>query len=367
MVRRDPTGAWSAPIAISASGARDPAVAMGPDGLAVVVWQRQPPGDAEQVEAVIATPDGDWSAVTVLSSPRVRAREPQVGVSAGGTVVAAWRRDLTGERAGIERVERSANGTWTAPELIDGSEGGARRPRLAVALDGSAAIAWEARRGGVDGDDGTVAVAVRDVDGRWSHAQVVSSAGSKAREPDVAAGRDATVVVAWIGKDAAGFGTFAAVRRAGAWTPPAELARGDDKPHEIARPGPLGPIVDTALLIDGSTAVAWTLDAGGDAAVAVAIGRDGTWGAPMRLSRAPSAGGAQVAPGPAGSLVVGWEEIDGGLLRVRTARVDGTVVTGCSDLDSVVTQSAAIRLGGGTVPVAVYLDLRRSTVMEGTP
>ena len=367
VVVRDGTGTWSRPVAVSASGARDPAVAMGPDGTAAVVWQRQTPGDPEHVEGVVAAAGGEWEPVTQISAPDVRAREPQVGVAADGTTIVAWRRDLPHDQAAVETTTRSVDGEWSVPTVLPGSAGGVRRPRLSVALDGSAAIAWEARRGDVDGDDDGVGAAVRSPEGTWSRAGLVSAPTRAAREPDVAAGRDGTAIVAWLARDGGGYGAFAIQRRDGAWTTPELIGRGNGKPHEIARPGRVDTAVDTAVLVDGGLAAGWTLDVAGDAVVQVALNRGGTWAAPVRLSRNRLAGGVQVAPGPAGSLLVAWEEVDGGLLRTRSAHVVAGVAGVCTDTDSAVTQGAAARLGGGALPVVAYIDLRRSTIMAGTP
>jgi hypothetical protein len=113
-----------------------------PHGRTTVAWR---PNEGP-IEVVTRWVDGTWSAVHALDEglPGFGFRsEPQVGADADGRVTAVWSwsngRDT---RQMVLVASRSATGRWTAPVRISPAGVRARDPRLAVAADGTVAIAW---------------------------------------------------------------------------------------------------------------------------------------------------------------------------------------------------------------------------------
>src|SRR5918999_2007133 len=123
--------AWSAPVPVSGPGASDAAVAAGDRGRVAAVWIEN--GNA--VGALAGTPPVPLSAGGGGSAPSI-----DIGVN--GVAYAVW------EQNGDVRAARLEGATWTAvpapldidPARVAGT--GAARPRVAVAADGSAIVAW---------------------------------------------------------------------------------------------------------------------------------------------------------------------------------------------------------------------------------
>lgn len=344
---------WSPIRQISEVDARLPAAAVTPDGSALIAWQGFD-GDRAVIRLARHGEDG-WSTGRIVSPPGVSAREPQLAVDGSGRATVAWLADAGGLRSTVMVAAEDDAGRMSPPTTV-GPPLKNRRLRLSLAVDGTAAMAWQA-----DGPDRGAYVAVRS-DGRWSAATRVSPAGHEALEPAVAAGRDGTASAIWVtAHDGARIETtdFAA----GTWGPATTLDNGDDRPREIARPGraDTGPAI--ALLPNGAAAV-WSRHSADGAWVRAALRRPGArWSTPIDLSRpGAAAGGATLAQQPGAHAAAGWEEIDAGLLRVRIQDL-GTGGAGCVDLAPATGESAGVRLVGGGAATAVYVDLNRGRVL----
>ena len=359
-IRHD--GTWSTPADLSAPSARDPSVAMTPGGHGFVAWQA-PTGDGRDVILVAERElDGSWSEPVPVSRPDARSRRPQVATDARGRAIVAWVRDTTGQNAVVEVAERAGSRRWGTPQELSDADLRARRPRLAVAPDGRAALVWEERVG----DRGSVAAATRRPDGTWTPATRLSGSMESAREPDVAIGPRGDATAVWIGEDTGGVGAFAAESVAGGpWSPAIRLGTGDDTPRELSRPERAETGADVAVLPNREALAVWSVFDDGTNRVRLATrSADGSWRTPIDLSAARNeSGGAQVAALAGGGGIVAWEEVDGGLLRVRTVRVGaGDVARPCADLAAGRAEYAAIRLTGGSAPTAVMINLNRGRV-----
>ena len=353
---------WTASTSLSRAGARDPSVAMDPAGDAIAVWERQPVGMPRTIEASTAGPDGTWRSPVMVSAPGASAHDARVAVDGTGRAVVAWRRDTTGADAVIEVAEERADGTWGMPHAISAGGARARRPRLAVAPNGEAAIVWEQR---VDRNH-AVAAATRDAAGTWSGPALVSAGVRGDQEPDVAIGPLGFAVAVWIGRDDAGIGVFAAEHADGStWSAPQAVGRGSDRPRELARPGRADTGADVAVLPDGRAVVAWTVVQDDANRLGTAIrDADGRWSAPAGQPGAGGpAGGVQVAPVAGGGALLAWEELDGGLIRARVQRITaGDGAERCADLSSARSETGGVRLAGGSDPAAVFIDFNRGRV-----
>jgi len=353
---------WTAAAALSRDGARDPSVAMDPAGNAIAVWEWQPVGKARTIEMSTASPDGTWRSPTMVSTPGASAHDAQVAVDGRGRAVAAWRRHTNGADAVIEVVAQRTDGTWDMPRAISADGARARRPRLAVAPNGAAALVWEQRLHG----NHVVATATRDPAGTWSDPAVVSVGVRGSREPDVAVSPLGAAVVVWIGRDRQGIGVFVSERADGAaWSPPRAIGRGSDRPRELARPGRADTGADVATLADGRVVAAWTLVEDGANRLGTAIrDADGHWDPPAgRPGPGGPAGGAQVAPVAGGGALLAWEELDAGLIRTRVRRIAVEGSAGrCADLSPARSETGGVRLAGGSAPAAVFIDLNRGRV-----
>lgn len=223
---------------------------------------------------------------------------------------------------------------WSAPERVspEGSEG--RSPAVAVGPSETAAVAW------VHGSwrQRTIAVAVRDADGRWDRPVRVSRRGGLAIDPQVAVDAAGRVTVVWrqtAGRQTLRIGGRRVVRRVwvaqarrrdadGGWGPVVTLS-----PPRLKVGAPSLGVDD-----DGRAVVAWhwgtgssPLRSGFVGQVQVATFDGAAWSRPRRVSgvgacreeRRPA-----VAVGPAGHAVVRWQcDVRGGSTTFAVARTPG--------------------------------------------
>lgn len=360
---RDAAGTWAPTRPLSARFARDPAIAVDPSGVAVAAWQLPKAEATTSVQVTSYSRERGWSEVSDVSPAGAHAREPQVAVTGAGTVVLVWRRDAPGPtQTVLEVVERRPDGQWDRPRTLSDPTARATRPRLAMSPTGSAALVWEQKADGRN----TVMAATRTPDGLWSQAESLSTPTSRDQEPDVAIDARGNASAVWIGETDAGASVFAASHPdRGSWSSPTVIGRGSAVPHETPRPGRADTGADIALLPDSRAVAVWTIvDGDTNRAQSAATDPSGTW-LPANSLSAPGvvASGVQVASLAGGSAIAGWEELDGGLLRARVARLDGQGrPAACTDLTGEPTDSGAVRVVGGSAPSAVFVDFNRSRV-----
>jgi hypothetical protein len=124
-------GGWTAPVALSAGGTTEAAIAAGDRGRLAVAWIQ----DGIVYGALVGAPAAQLSAGGGAANLAM-----EMGVN--GVAYAVW------AQAGDVRAARLAGGTWEAvPAPVDvdparAAGAGALRPKVAVAADGSALVVW---------------------------------------------------------------------------------------------------------------------------------------------------------------------------------------------------------------------------------
>jgi hypothetical protein len=162
-IRSAADGTWSPPRDLSGDGARRPAVALAPNGSAVVAWDRD-----GNLEAAVGDTSGVFSTPLVLAVG-TGARFPAVAVNAAGDAVVTW---FAGS---VMLAERPAGGAFGPPRAIS-DEGGLPvnnslgAPVIAVTDQGRAIAAWRRQIGGAF----RVEAAVRPAGSDWGAATVLS-------------------------------------------------------------------------------------------------------------------------------------------------------------------------------------------------
>lgn len=347
-------GAWSPVHLLGGENARDPAVAMTPDGTAFVALQTY---DTDHRARVGVSSDADgWRTTTYVSPLDVTARTPSIGFDTTGRGIAVWQVDRSTTSTEIQVAERSPSGTWSEPRALS-APGRVGTPHLAVASDGSAVVSWH----GQAGRRSRIWAATRRADGTWTDAAPLSSSVSYAVDPGVAALRDGDAAVSWI--EVTGDAAKVDVARTtdGEWEPPTTVDTADEGPREMSRPGRAEMAPALAYAPDGRLTVAWATTRNGTTQVsATRTDADGRLVPKHALSRpGEQAGGVTAARAPGGATIIGWEEIDHDLLRARVRIGDAR----CRDLAPPDGESGGVRMAGGTAPVAVYIDLNRGRIM----
>jgi hypothetical protein len=108
---------------------------MNATGAAVITWVNR----ERELQAVYRPADGPFSKPETVSP--VRASFPDLAVAADGTAALAWDQKFTKGRA-IEVAVRPPGGTFQAPIVLSTS---GSSPRVAVSSNGGVAVVWETR------------------------------------------------------------------------------------------------------------------------------------------------------------------------------------------------------------------------------
>lgn len=351
-VRTRPAGgSWSPVVRVAGPHSHDPAVAIDANDRPWVAVS----GHADGLPAVIVASGPTWTPTT-LSVGQANARKPQIGASDGALIV-VWLSFVDGRR-GVVSVSELAHGTWSPPRSLSQPQDGIDELALSVAPSGSAVATWTAGR-----RDRTAAAVVRTPNGIWSSPMVLSTHDTVAIETAPVA-TDSSGWAVWTEAKRDNSSASVRVRKFDGvrWTAAVALDRSSTGPRQMARPGqsPLGP--SATKLADGGVVAAWTLGDGSNSVVRARIVRPS--GRPGRLHQMSQASSQAGAPRAAvlgdGTPVAAWEEIDGGLLRVRYQRL--TETAGCVDVTGEPTETSSISVAGGRRPLIAFVDLRRSRV-----
>jgi len=188
-----------ADLIAAAEIAAGPDVDVGPDGTATVVWSARSGGEFDVFARRIAA-DGTRGPVRQLSAAGGDALEPRVAVAPNGTAIVAWSRwDGTNFRLQERRI--APGGTpEEATRTLSGPGQNAIAPQVDIAADGEATVVWKRF------DGFRYLVLVRHVlpDGTTDPAsQRLSEAGQDAVEPDVAVAPDGSATAVWSRYDGA--------------------------------------------------------------------------------------------------------------------------------------------------------------------
>jgi hypothetical protein len=127
---------FGAPVALPGAGsASQVSVVEDQSGARVAVWT-----DGTRILGAQAPADGPFGARTVLSGPGT-ARDPQLALSADGTVLAGWVRNM-GAGNVMEVAARAPGGAFGTPVAVSGAGEGAFSPRLVASSAGEVVAVW---------------------------------------------------------------------------------------------------------------------------------------------------------------------------------------------------------------------------------
>ncbi len=303
-------GPWVTPaVDLSAAGeqAYNPNVAVGPDGTATAVWERNS-GTKRIVQASTRPPRGGFGGPVDVSAVDQVALDPQVAVAPDGTTTAVWQ-SSNGPVSIVQASTRPPGGTFGSPVDLSAAGKFAHLPQLAVAQDGTTTVIWQLS--GVS--DRIVQARTRPPGGTFGSVVDLSATGELSDSPDVAVASDGTTTAVWRRDDGTDKVVQASTRPpGGAFGSPVDLSAAggnvDDEPR-------------VAVASDGTTTVVWT----DTSAQTTTRPPGGTFGSVVDLSAAgQSALDAQVAVAPDGTTAATWYRSDGTDDRVQlTTRPPG--------------------------------------------
>lgn len=185
--------AQPADISAAAEIAAGPDLAVAPDGTATVVWSSRGGGGFNVFARRIA-PDGTPEAVQQLSLSGQDALAPRVAVAPDGTATVAWMRS-DGNDFRIQARRIGPDGTpEEATRTLSGPDQDAEAPQVDVAPDGTATVVWQRYNG-----FHYLAQAKRiDPEGNAeASTKTLSESKGDAVEPQVAVAPDGTATVVW--------------------------------------------------------------------------------------------------------------------------------------------------------------------------
>lgn len=334
---RDAGGSWSkAQTLTPASGwnAAVPAVAVGPGGNAVAIWEIyevNPPNELV-VQASARPAHGAWGPVVTVSSTSGQSTVPQVAMDSNGNAVAIWVQSGV-----IEAATLPAGGAWSAPVAISGTA--SAQPVLAVNARGDAVAGWKT-------STGAIFVAERK-SGAWTAPVQIAAAAYRAGSPHVALNGPGDAAIAWSGRGT----TLVATRPAGGvWSSSTTLSTASaGATARVALDDAGNAVALFALVKFSGSSYVYPVQA-------VARPAGGTWGSAVTISGASDySASINLVATPLGTFVAGW--VDDNTLNVRSAiRAIGqakfgapVTLIGGSQLDLAVApgNTAAAWIGGG--------------------
>lgn len=177
-VTTPPPSQWQAavPVESNPASARLVQVAANASGAAVAVWRQDGPPAAPSLSiwASRYAPADGWGTPQPVSDGSNAADNPQVAIDADGNAIVVWQQ-TDSFRYSIWANRYTAASGWSGPHLIEGTDGNAGNPQVAVDGAGNAIAVWWQNASAASGSPiGTVAN--RFVAGSgWSGAVAISS------------------------------------------------------------------------------------------------------------------------------------------------------------------------------------------------
>jgi hypothetical protein len=285
---------WTSASTLSAAGqhASEPAVAMGSEGHAAVVWQRSD-GSSNRVQAAVAAPGGAFGTPQTLSDAGNSAFSPHVAVDRAGNAVAVWARS-DGQRSRIQVSVRAAGGAFGSPQTLSASGAHAFEPRVAMAPGGTAVVVWYR----AEGIYNRIQAAVRPPGGVFGPVQTLSGAGQGAFDPQVAMDANGGAVVVWRRSDGVRFRIETAI------APPAGPF---GSPQVLSAAGADAFDPQVAVNAGGTAVAVWRRAAGLSRVESSTRPAGGSFGAAEPVSPADAAGlEPRVAVAASGLTIVVW-------------------------------------------------------------
>jgi len=346
-----PDGHWSRSLNVAAGGndARDPQVAVGPDGIATYVWVEHDGSNYVIRERRLGPAGVQVGPVQTLSASGQDAFDPQVDVDSRGVATVVWKR-FDGSTNVIQERRVLANGDLEAIAHDLSAPGQfAGQPQVAAGPDGRAIVVWE-RYSGFRSVIQERQISSDQVPGTT---HTLSDGLQNAVEPSVVVAPDGNATVVWDRYD--GSEQIVQERRITAGDLP------DAQTTNLSAEGEDAIEPSLAVGQDGTVTVAWSRSEGSDRIIQEQ--QISPEGVPIgTVSDASASGGSAIAPavavGPDGVATLVWQRLGSSHLIVQTRRIatDGPLEPGTADLSNPSNDShePQVSVGGDGVASVVW-------------
>jgi hypothetical protein len=144
-------GTWNTPARIGTvtlsgfDGTERPRLAVNAGGEAVAVWRESRAGESSIMAARFSASFVTWAAPLALDASSQYADWPGVAIDVNGNAQAVWTQKIDAaatNESGFTARLNGANGTWSAPQLIEQATELVSTPRVGMEDSGRALIAW---------------------------------------------------------------------------------------------------------------------------------------------------------------------------------------------------------------------------------
>ena len=185
-------------------GSTTPAVAIAPNGRAVLVWQEY--ANPEEIRASHYTPSGGWTAAVKISPQTAgpgsqgSAYAPHVAMDGDGNAIAAWPQFDSEANRVVLAARFSSSGQWEEAQAIDdGTADYDSSPDVAMDPTGNAVTVWS----GNDGQGGRIFASSYVSRDGWTDARRINSPTNvgTAYRPDADIDAGGNAVAVWVQAD----------------------------------------------------------------------------------------------------------------------------------------------------------------------
>ncbi len=224
----------------------DPQVAVGPDGATTITWYRSS-GTNDIIQAATRTAgSATFSAAVDLSAPLEFARDPQVAVGPDGATTITWLHYNNVNWIIQARTRPALSATFSTAVNLSAPLGSAFSPQVAIGPDGATTITWYRSNGTND----IIQVATRTAgSATFSAAVDLSAPSGNADSPQVAVGPDGATIITWYRSNGSEYIIQAATRPAGSAT--------FGTPVDLSAPSGNAYDPQVAVGPDGATTITW--------------------------------------------------------------------------------------------------------------
>ncbi len=186
-------GSFGPPVNLSAvdQSAFLPQIAFGPDGTATAIWRRSN-GTNTIIQAATRPPGGSFGPAEDLSASGQDANAPQIAIGPDGTATAVWQRD-NGTNFIVQARTRPPGGSFGPAVNLSAGGQDTLFPQIAIGADGTANAVWQRS----NGTNFIVQAATRPPGASFGPAEDLSESGQDAVSPRIAMGPDGAATVVW--------------------------------------------------------------------------------------------------------------------------------------------------------------------------
>lgn len=188
---RSADGPWQSPIELS-KNAFQPLVAVNPRGDALIVWMQSVEPGEYAIYATYRPLGGVWQTPAPISQEDQPAKQPAVAIAPDGEAVAAWLA-LDGKNFVVQAATTSVAGQWQPPVTLSEPGKNSSEPRIAIDAQGEAVAVWEHEQKAVE----IVQYAVKSPKGGWGMAATLSESSTNLFNAQVAMNATGDTLAIW--------------------------------------------------------------------------------------------------------------------------------------------------------------------------